>query len=142
MLYLFIKAFHVISVIAWMAAMLYLPRLYVYHSTVEKDSAQDLIFRLMERRLLKVIMTPAMLASFFFGLWLVLLDPSLLAQGWFHVKLAVVLLLTGVHGKFAVMYKAFLVGTPPYSEGYYRIWNEVPTILMIVIVILAIVKPF
>jgi putative membrane protein len=96
----------------------------------------------MERRLLKAIMNPAMIASFLFGFWMVLLNPDLLSQGWFHVKLAMVFLLAGVHGKFSVMRKAFAEGRASHSDRYYRIWNEAPTVLMIVIVIMVVVQPF
>lgn len=141
-MYLWVKALHVISIIAWMAGLLYLPRLYVYHAMVEPGSARAETFALMERRLLKAIMNPAMIASFFFGIWLVLLDPSLLQEGWFHAKVLCVLLMAGCHGKFAVMRKKFEQGTAQYSDRYYRIWNEAPTVLMITIVILVIVQPF
>jgi len=94
-MYLWIKALHILAIISWMAGLLYLPRLYVYHAMVEKGSARDMTFQLMERRLLKAIMNPAMIASFLFGFWMVLLNPDLLSQGWFHVKLAMVFLLAG-----------------------------------------------
>ncbi|MGA1020855.1 MAG: protoporphyrinogen oxidase HemJ [Candidatus Puniceispirillales bacterium] len=141
-MYLWIKALHILAIISWMAGLLYLPRLYVYHAMVEKGSARDMTFQLMERRLLKAIMNPAMIASFLFGFWMVLLNPDLLSQGWFHVKLALVFLLAGVHGKFSVMRKAFAEGRASHSDRYYRIWNEAPTVLMIVIVIMVVVQPF
>ena len=142
MMYLWIKALHILAIISWMAGLLYLPRLYVYHAMVETGSARDMTFQLMERRLLKAIMNPAMIASFLFGFWMVLLNPDLLSQGWFHIKLASVLLLAGVHGKFAVMRKAFAEGRANRSDRYYRVWNEVPTVLMIIIVIMVIIQPF
>jgi putative membrane protein len=142
MMYLWIKALHILAIISWMAGLLYLPRLYVYHAMVERDSARDLTFQLMERRLLKAIMNPAMIASFIFGFWMVLLNPDLLSQGWFHVKLGLVFLMAGAHGKFAVMRKAFEQGRATKSDKYYRVWNEVPTVLMIAIVILVVVQPF
>ena len=141
-MYLWIKALHILAIISWMAGLLYLPRLYVYHAMVEKGSARDMTFQLMERRLLKAIMNPAMIASFLFGFWMVLLNPDLLSQGWFHVKLALVFLLAWVHGKFSVMRKAFAEGRASHSDRYYRIWNEAPTVLMIVIVIMVVVQPF
>lgn len=140
-MYLWVKALHVISIIAWMAGLLYLPRLYVYHAMVEKGSARAETFKLMERRLLKAIMNPAMIASFVFGFWMVALDPSLLSEGWFHTKVFLVLLLAGCHGMFARMRKNFETETDIRSDRYYRIWNEAPTVLMILIVILVIVKP-
>lgn len=141
-MYLWIKALHVISIIAWMAGLLYLPRLFVYHALVEKGSARAETFALMERRLLKAIMNPAMIASFIFGFWMVLLDPGLLSEGWFHAKLGLVLLMAGCHGKFSRMRRDFEEGTATRSDKYYRVWNEVPTVLMIAVVILVIVKPF
>ncbi len=141
MMYLWIKALHILAIISWMAGLLYLPRLYVYHAMVERDSARDLTFQLMERRLLKAIMNPAMIASLFSGLD-GLINPDLLSQGWFHVKLALVLLMAGAHGKFAVMRKAFEQGRATKSDKYYRVWNEVPTVLMIAIVILVVIQPF
>jgi len=141
-MYLWVKAFHLIAAISWMVGLLYLPRLYVYHSMVEKDSARAVTFALMERRLLKAIMNPAMIVTFALGIWLILLNPGLLQEGWFHAKLLCVLLLAGVHGKFAVMRKEFEAGTCRHSDRYFRIWNEVPTLLMIIIVILVIVQPF
>ena len=141
-MYLWVKAFHLIAVISWMVGLLYLPRLYVYHAMVEKDSARAATFALMERRLLKAIMTPAMIVSFALGIWLVLLNPGLLSEGWFHAKVLLVLIMAGVHGKFAVMRKQLEAGTSRHSDRYFRIWNEVPTLLMIAIVILVIVQPF
>ncbi|XDZ65618.1 protoporphyrinogen oxidase HemJ [Alphaproteobacteria bacterium LSUCC0684] len=141
-MYLWIKAFHVIAVISWMAGMLYLPRLYVYHAMVEKDSARAATFALMERRLLKAIMNPAMIVTFALGIWLVILNPGLLQEGWFHAKVLLVLAMAAVHGKFAVMRKQLEAGTSRHTDTYFRIWNEVPTLLMILIVILVIVQPF
>ena len=141
-MYLWIKAFHIIAVISWMAGLLYLPRLFVYHAMVEKDSARAQIFSLMERRLLKAIMNPAMIITFVLGFWMVLLNPELISEGWFHVKVLLVFGLAGVHGKFAVMRKGLESGLNVRSDRYYRIWNEVPTVLMIAIVILVVVQPF
>mgnify|MGYP005720873879 FL=1 len=142
MLYLWVKALHVISIIAWMAGLLYLPRLYVYHAMVEQGSARAETFELMERRLLKAIMNPAMIASFIFGFWLVLINPDLLQQGWFHAKLLLVFLMAGCHGIFGRMRRQLADGTANRSDRYYRYGNEAPTVLMIAIVILAIVQPF
>ena len=140
-MYLWIKAFHIIAAISWMAGLLYLPRLFVYHAGVEPNSPQAKTFAVMERRLLKTIMNPAMIVTFGLGLWMMLLNPSLLSQGWFLVKVFLVILLAGCHGKFAAMRRAFEEGNPKHSERYYRIWNEVPTLLMVGIIILAIIKP-
>jgi len=141
-MYLWVKAFHVVAVISWMAGLLYLPRLYVYHAMVEKDSARAATFALMERRLLKAIMNPALIVTFALGIWLVILNPGLLQEGWFHAKVLLVLVMAAVHGKFAVMRKHLEAGTSRRTDRYFRIWNEVPTLLMILIVILVIVQPF
>ena len=140
-MYLWIKAFHIIAAISWMAGLLYLPRLFVYHRGVEPNSPQAKTFAIMERRLLKTIMNPAMIVTFGLGLWMVWLQPGLLSQGWFLVKVFLVVLLALCHGKFAAMRCAFEEGAPKHSQNYYRIWNEVPTLLMIGIVILAVIKP-
>jgi putative membrane protein len=139
--YDWLKAFHVIAVIAWMAGMLYLPRLFVYHCGVERGSRQSETFKRMERRLLKAIINPAMIAAWGLGLWLAW-NGSWLTAGWLQAKLALVLFLSGVHGLFARWVRDFAADRNRHSAGFYRIVNEVPTILMIAIVILAIVKPF
>lgn len=138
--YLWIKAFHVIAVIAWMAGLFYLPRLFVYHATAEVGSAKSDTFKVMERRLLKAIMTPAMIASWVLGLTLIHILGSIPA--WLAVKLAAVVLLTGFHLLLARYVRLFAEDQRPKSERYFRIINEVPTLLMIVIVIMAVVKPF
>jgi putative membrane protein len=143
MLLSYIKAFHVIAIIAWMAGLLYLPRLFVYHAESTKGSAQGETFKVMERRLLKFITTPAMLASWVLGLYLAfsgVIDWS--ADGWFHAKLALVLLLSAFHGLLASWTKDFAQDRNTRSPRFYRIANEVPTLLMIGIVILVIVRPF
>ena len=143
MLYLWIKALHVISVIAWMAGLLYLPRLFVYHAESTKGSAQGETFKVMEGRLLKFITTPAMLASWLLGLILAfsgLIDWS--ADGWFHAKLALVILLSAFHGALAKWTKDFAADRNTHDARFYRMMNEVPTLLMIGIVILVIVRPF
>jgi protoporphyrinogen IX oxidase len=143
MLLLYVKALHVIAIIAWMAGLLYLPRLFVYHAGSAKGSEQSETFKVMERRLLRFITTPAMLLAWLFGLILAfsgLIDWS--ADGWFHAKLALVLLLSAFHGLLAKWTKDFAHDRNTRSPKFYRIANEVPTILMILIVILVIVKPF
>jgi putative membrane protein len=139
-LYLWIKALHVISLIAWMAALFYLPRLYVYHCQVPAGSAESERFKVMERRLLKQIMTPAMIATWVFGILLVL-TPGI-TEGWWYVKLVSVIMLTGFHGAMSKWRKDFLNDRNRRPERFYRIANEVPTVLMFVIVIMVIVKPF
>jgi len=142
-LYPWVLSFHVISLIAWMAAMFYLPRLYVYHCQVAVGSTESERFKVMERRLLKQIMTPAMIATWIFGILLVL-TPGIITwhQGWWYVKLVSVLLLTGFHGAASKWRKDFLNDRNKRPERFYRFANEVPTILMVVIVIMVIVKPF
>lgn len=141
MSYEIIKSLHIISVISWMVGLLYLPRLFVYHADAQTGSVQAETFKVMERRLLKAIMTPAMIASFIFGLWMLALNPGLFSEPWFHVKLAAVLLMAGVHGKFSKMRRLLENDEKPLSSKVYRIWNEVPTILMIIIVVMAVAKP-
>ena len=140
-MYEWIKALHVIAVISWMAGMLYLPRLFVYHCAAEPGSAQSETFKVMERRLLRAIINPAMIATWVFGLWLAF-EGGFFKAGWLHGKLALVLALSAVHGLFARWVKDFAADRNPRSARFYRIVNEVPTLLMIGIVILVIVKPF
>ncbi len=141
MLYLWLKALHVIAVIAWMAGMLYLPRLFVYHADTQKGSIQSETFKIMERRLLKAIINPAMIATWVLGLYL-LWDGGWYKSGWMHAKIALVLLLSGLHGVYVRRLKDFAADKNTKSAKYYRVLNEVPTVLMIGIVILVIVKPF
>jgi protoporphyrinogen IX oxidase len=141
MTYDWVKAFHVVAVISWMAGMLYLPRLFVYHAEVEKGSLRSETFKIMERRLLKAIINPAMIATWVLGLYLVFAGGWWKA-GWFHGKFALVLLLSGVHGLLARWLKDFAADRNTRPARFYRLWNEVPTVLMIGIVILVIVKPF
>ena len=141
-MYEWIKAFHIISVIAWMAGMLYLPRLFVYHSVTEKGSPQSETFKIMERRLLKGIMNPAMIATWIFGLTLIHFGGADWSSGWPWAKAAFVLGLSGVHGMLAGDVKRFARDENKKPQKYFRIINEVPTVLMIGIVIMVIVKPF
>jgi putative membrane protein len=144
--YEWIKAFHIIAVIAWMAGMLYLPRLFVYHCAAEKGSVQSETFKVMERRLLRGIINPAMIAAIALGLWLAWLGPDSrygwFASGWLWAKIALVLGLSAVHGLFARWVKAFAADSNAHSQRFYRFINEVPTVLMIAIVILVVLKPF
>ena len=141
MLYLWLKAFHAIAVIAWMAGMLYLPRLFVYHSETLKGSIQSETFKIMERRLLKAIINPAMIVTWVLGLYLVW-DGGWYTSGWMHAKFALVLIMSGLHGVYVSRLKDFAADKNTRPAKYYRILNEVPTVLMIGIVILVIVKPF
>jgi len=143
MLLAYVKAFHIIAIIAWMAGLLYLPRLFVYHAQSKVGSEQSETFKLMEKRLLRYITTPAMLAAWALGLALAfsgLIDWS--KDGWFHAKLFLVLLLSAYHGALAMWTKDFALDRNRRSARFYRIANEVPTLLMILIVILVVVRPF
>jgi putative membrane protein len=141
MLYLWLKAFHVVAVIAWMAGMLYLPRLFVYHCEVPVGSAQSETFKVMERRLLKAIINPAMIVTWVLGLYLAW-DGGWFRSGWLHGKLLLVVVLSGLHGVYVRRLKEFAADRNTRPARYYRILNEVPTVLMIGIVVLVIVKPF
>ncbi len=143
-LYLYIKAFHVIFVTAWMAGLFYLPRLYVYHADSEPGSVQSETFKLMERRLLRIIMNPALIITWVLGLYLIFgfNIVSLSQDGWLHAKLALVVAMTAYHGFLARWRKDFEADRNERSARFYRIVNEIPTILFILIVILVIVKPF
>ena len=140
--YLWLKALHVISVIFWMAGMAYLPRLYVYHAEAEVGSDQSETFKIMERRLLRGIINPAMIAAFLFGGLMIWANPDLMHQGWFHVKLGLVIVMTAVHGFLARWRKAFERDRNVHTSRFYRIINEAPPVLVVFIVILVIVKPF
>ena len=140
-LYLWLKAFHVIAVIAWMAGMLYLPRLFVYHCEAETGSRQSETFKVMERRLLRAIINPAMVATWVLGLWLAF-DGGFFKAGWLHGKLVLVLILSAIHGFFTRAVREFAADRNVRSQKFYRIINEIPAVLMVGIVILVIVKPF
>lgn len=139
--YLWIKALHVIAIIAWMAAMLYLPRLLVYHCLAPAGSIQSETFKIMERRLLRAIMTPAMIVAWLTGLYLAWSSGFYLAA-WFHLKFLFVLAMSGLHGYLAVLVRVFGADQNQKSATYYRVLNEVPTLCLIVIVVAVVVKPF
>lgn len=139
-MYLWIKALHVIAVISWMAGLLYLPRLFVYHSQVGPGAQSD-TFKTMERKLLFYIMAPAMVVTWLAGLSLMFVG-EWKASPWLHAKLGLVVLLTGAHFYFGVLYRAFVRDENRHTARFYRIFNELPTVLMIGIVILVVVKPF
>jgi protoporphyrinogen IX oxidase len=141
-MYLWLKALHLIAVMSWMAGLLYLPRLMIYHCAAEPGSVQSETFKVMERRLLKAIMTPAMIASWVLGLVLVFGYVGLAGNIWLHVKLVLVLAMSAAHGLQARWVRDFAADCNTHSHVFYRVANEVPTLLMIAIVILAIVKPF
>lgn len=139
--YLWVKALHVIAIISWMAGLLYLPRLFVYHTEVKPGSEASEKFKIMERRLLKAIMTPAAIVAWGLGLWLAV-SGGLFQSGWFHVKLTLVILMTVSHYMMVRWKNDFAMDRNMRPQKFFRMMNEVPTLLMVVIVILAIVKPF
>lgn len=140
-LYPWVKALHVIAVIAWMAGMLYLPRLFVYHAEAAPGSDRSETFKVMERRLLRAIINPAMVATWIFGLWLAWRGFAF-SGGWLHAKIALVLVLSGVHGYLSASVRRFADDRNARPPRHWRIVNEIPTVLMIGIVILVVVKPF
>lgn len=139
--HLWIKALHVVAVISWMAGLLYMPRLFIYHSDAEPGSDQSETFKVMEKRLLKVIMNPAMMITWILGLYLAW-DVFSFQGGWLHAKIALVVLLTVVHVLFSRAVRTFAADGARKSPRYWRLMNEAPTVLMIAIVILVVVKPF
>ncbi|MGC0371419.1 MAG: hypothetical protein DGJ47_000108 [Rickettsiaceae bacterium] len=140
--FLWYKAIHVIAIICWMAGLLYLPRLFAYHANVDAGSKEDITFQVMEKRLLRIIMNPAMVISYFFGFLVAYIYGLSALGGWFHIKLTAVLLLTIFHGFLAKCRKDFERGGNTHSSNFYKYVNEIPTILMIIIVVMVIVKPF
>lgn len=137
-----IRALHIISVIAWMAGMLYLPRLFVYHAESETGSDKSETFKIMERRLLRIITNPAMILAWIFGICMLWANPALLSAPWMHIKLAAVVVMSGIHGMLSKWRKDFAADKNTKSAKFYRIINEVPTVLMIIIVIMAVAEPF
>ncbi len=141
--YLIFKSLHVVSIIAWMAGLLYLPRLFVYHCSAEAGSDKSETFKIMERRLLRAIMNPAMISSYVFGLlMLVEMGEGAWELGWLHIKMACVVALTIVHMQMAKWRKDFESDSNTRSHKFFRVMNEVPTVLMIVIVFMVIMQPF
>lgn len=140
--YLLVKALHLIAVISWMAGMLYLPRLYVYHVDAVKGGEFDEKLKIMERRLLRFIINPAMIATLIFGIMLTIILGKAGLGGWFHAKVLLLVIMFACHGMLARYRKQFEKGENRKSAKFYRILNEVPTVLMVFIVILAVMKPF
>lgn len=140
-LYLWIKAFHIMAVIAWMAGLLYLPRLFVYHFDTRPGSESSELFKVMEGRLLKIIMTPAMMLAWLLGLYMAWTVFGF-HGGWLHIKLLSVALLTGIHVYLSRAHRAFAHDERPKSQRHWRMMNEVPALLMIVIVLMVVLKPF
>lgn len=141
MTYVWLKAAHIISVIAWMAGMLYLPRLFVYHCKAVSGGELSDTLKVMERRLVKAIMTPAMVATWVFGIWLAI-EGQWWKAPWLHGKLLLVIAMTAMHVYLAHAQRGFATDERPGREGYWRLMNEVPTVLMIAIVIFVVIKPF
>ena len=138
-----VEAFHIISVMFWMAGMYYLPRLFVYHAEAIEGGREHVVFEKMEANLLRIIMNPAMIAAWTFGLLLLTRPGFALGAGfWLWTKLALVVILSGYHGFLAAERKKFLTGVTPHSSRFYRMINEIPPVLTVFIVILAVVKPF
>lgn len=141
--YLVLKALHIIAIVAWFAGMFYLPRLYVYHAGVAPGSEASELFKIMERRLLRAIINPAMILVFVFGILLVMVPGvDALSQGWFHIKATLVLILAGYHGYLARIRKVFAADKNTKDPRFYRILNEVPTVILVAVVFLAVLKPF
>ena len=141
MFYLYIKSFHLIFLIAWMVSLLYLPRLFVYHSTVRKKSSSYNLFLLMERRLIKIIAMPAMILTYVFGIILLYQVRDLIYENYFIIKLLSVLLLTFYQVYLIFIFKMFNIGKNKKSKNFYKAINEIPTILMIIIILLVVLKP-
>jgi protoporphyrinogen IX oxidase len=140
-MYLYVKAFHIIAVISWMAGMLYLPRLFVYHAASKPGSEQSETFKAMERRLLNFIMTPAMAVTWILGMVLVI-QGQWMGATWFHAKFVLVIAMSVMHGLFSQWVADFSRDRNRHTQKFFRIVNEIPTVLMIAIVLLAVVKPF
>jgi putative membrane protein len=142
MLYLWLKAFHIVSVVCWFAGLFYLPRLFVYHAQSTDTISQER-FSVMERKLYRGIMGPAMIATLIFGGWLIYLNPGIFSMGgWIHAKLTLVVLLIGYHHMCGAQVKRFARGENTRSHVFYRWFNEVPVLILLAIVILVVVKPF
>ena len=140
--YLWVKALHILAVISWMAGFLYLPRLFVYHCQAAAGSVQSETFKVMERRLLRGIMNPSMIVAWAAGLALAVNIEAWSGAGWFHAKLVLLVILTGMHMVAARWRRDFAADANKHSERFYRFMNEVPAVLMVAIVILVVVKPF
>ena len=140
-IYIWLKALHVIAVIAWMAGILYLPRLFVHHAMQVPGSQMSETFKVMERRLLRYIMNPAMILSFLFGGWLIMINPGLLEQSWMQYKIIALVIMTGIHAALSRWRRFFAIDKNTFSPRFFKIINEVPTGLMIAIIVLAVVKP-
>lgn len=141
MLYLWLKALHIIAIVCWFAGLFYLPRLFVYHAMAEDDASRER-FKIMESKLYRGIMGPSMIATLVFGIWMLYLNTGWLSQGWLHAKLTLVALLIGYHHACGSLLKRFARGENRRGHVFYRWFNEVPVLFLIAIVILVVVKPF
>ena len=141
-MYLIIKSLHIISVITWMAGLLYLPRLFVYHSLSEANSIQSETFKIMERKLLKAIMLPSIIFVFGSGFLMIYLNHYIIFELYFQIKLILVLLMGYIHGKYSQMFNELQNNIRDKTDTYYRVWNEVPACIMVLVVLLIVIKPF
>ncbi len=141
-IYPWLKGAHIIMVIAWMAGMMYLPRLFIYHHQAAAGGEAAGYFTVMERRLLKGIMTPSLIAVWVLAGLMLAANPALFSSGWFHLKLVAVVAISGIHGYYASAQKKFETGEKPRNERFWRLMNEAPFVLLILVVFLAVVKPF
>ncbi|MGH1398638.1 MAG: protoporphyrinogen oxidase HemJ [Alphaproteobacteria bacterium] len=140
--YEWLRALHILAVISWMAGMLYLPRLFVYHVDAVVGSDQSETFKIMEKRLMRYIMAPASVVAWVFGGLMLWANPGMFSEGWMHAKLLFVVLMSVVHHLFMIWRKKFERDENVKSAKFFRVWNEIPTLLMIAIVIMAVVQPF
>ncbi len=140
--YLWLKVLHIAAVIAWMAAMMYLPRIFIYHFQAEAGGEAERFFTVMERRLMKGIMTPALVVVWVAALMMLYANPELLTAGWFHVKLASVLTISGIHGVYIGAQRKFEAGERPRTEKFWRYINEAPFVLMLIVLIMVVIRPF
>lgn len=140
--YLWIKALHLVAVVSWMAGLLYLPRIFVYHAGIQAGSETSETLKTMAHKLFRYIMNPAMIAVWVLGILLLVGYPEAMREGWFHAKATLVILLTGFHHVLGRWRKDFAADNNKKPAKFYRIANEIPTVLMVLIVIFVIVKPF
>lgn len=141
MLYLWLKAFHIIAVITWFAALFYLPRLFVYHAMAEDTISQER-FKIMERKLYRGIMTPSAVVTVTLGIAMLVVNPAWLSMGWMHAKLFLVVLLLGYHHACGRLLKRFAADDNRHGHKWYRWFNEAPTLVLVGIVLLVVIKPF
>lgn len=141
MLYLWLKAFHIIAVITWFAALFYLPRLFVYHAMAEDTLSRER-FKVMERKLYRGIMTPSSVVAVVLGIAMLVVNPAWLSMGWMHAKLFLVVLLLGYHHACGRLLKRFAADDNRHSHKWYRWFNEAPVLVLVGIVLLVVLKPF